>query len=170
MSGQEESSMNSTASAALMLAASTLATQAQAQSPTSELQAQVWATECAFARSMAQRDMAAFATHLSSQAIFFNGKQALRGPAAILAGWRGYFEGPQAPFSWAPDQVEVLTDGSLAYSTGLVRNPKGELLLRYASVWRQEAPGQWRIVLDKGVPLTEAERNAPPPVGSDCAG
>lgn len=163
MSQEDEPPMNSTASAALVLAAGSLAAQAAPQPPMSgpDPQAQVWATECTFARSMAERDLAAFARHLSPQAIFFNGKQALRGPEAIVAGWRGYFDGPQAPFSWAPDQVEVLADSSLAYSTGLVRNPKGEAVARFASVWRQEAPGQWRIVLDKGAPLTEAERAAP---------
>ena len=161
---EEMSAMNSSkATAALMLAAGGLTAQAQP-----DLQAQVWATECAFARSMAERDLAAFARHLSAQAIFFSGRQVLRGPEAILAGWRGYFDGPQAPFSWAPDQVEVLADGSLAYSTGLVRDPKGELLLRFASVWRQEAPGQWRIVLDKGVPLSEADRKAPAPATPAC--
>lgn len=141
---------------------------AQAQAPAPDPRAQVWAAECAFAHSLAQRDPAAFARHLSEQSLFFNGSQVLRGSAAVQEGWKGFFDGPAAPFSWAPDQVEVLADGSLAYSTGLVRNPRGEAVLRFNSVWRQEAPGQWRVVLDKGSPLTKADRAAP--LTEACAG
>lgn len=118
------------------------------------LQAEVLAAEQAFARSMAERDLSAFGQHLSEQAVFFAGAgQVLRGKAAVIGGWAGYFQGPQAPFSWDPDQVEVLPDGSLAHSSGLVRNPAGVPLARFNSVWRQESPGVWRVVLDKGSPL-----------------
>lgn len=63
------------------------------------LRRQVEAAERAFARSMADRDHAAFMTHLSDQAVFFNGAQALRGKAAVATAWKGYFDDPQAPFS-----------------------------------------------------------------------
>ena len=119
-----------------------------------DLQAEVSAAERAFARSMADRDLSAFGQHLSAQAVFFAGAgQVLRGKAAVIAGWAGYFQGPQAPFSWDPDQVEVLPDGSLAHSSGLVRNQAGEPVARFNSVWRQESPGVWRVVFDKGSPL-----------------
>ncbi|MEJ6000514.1 YybH family protein [Paucibacter soli] len=124
----------------------------------SDARAQVWAAECAFARSMAERDLPAFERHLSEQALFFGSNQVHRGKPAVLAAWKGFYEGAQAPFSWAPDAVEVLGDGTLAHSSGPVRNPQGEVVSRFSSVWRQEAPGQWRIVLDKGQPLTAAER------------
>ena len=117
------------------------------------LQAQVLAAERAFAQTMAQRDLAGFASHLSAQAVFFSGDRVLRGKAEVLAGWRAYFDGAQAPFSWAPDQVEVLADGSLAHSSGPVLNPTGTAVARFNSVWRQEAPGVWRVVFDKGSPL-----------------
>jgi ketosteroid isomerase-like protein len=119
-----------------------------------DLQAQVTSAERAFARSMAERDLSAFGRHLSDQAMFFAGAgQVLRGKPAVIAGWAAYFQGPQAPFSWDPDQVEVLPDGTLALSSGLVRNPAGEPVARFNSVWRQEAPGVWRVVFDKGSPL-----------------
>jgi ketosteroid isomerase-like protein len=119
------------------------------------LAAQVERAERAFARSMAERDLPAFAAHLSEQAVFFDAREALHGKAAVLAAWRAYFDGPQAPFSWAPDRVEVLGDGSLALSTGPVRDPAGRPIARFDSVWRQEAPGVWRIVFDKGQPWSE---------------
>jgi len=114
---------------------------------------EVEATERAFARSMAERDHAAFTALLSEQATFFgSGTRVHRGKAEVAAAWRGFFEGPQAPFSWEPDQVEVLADGSLALSTGPVRDPQGQLIARFNSIWRREAPGVWRIVFDKGQP------------------
>jgi ketosteroid isomerase-like protein len=117
-----------------------------------DARAQVWAAEQAFARTMAERDAAAFAEHIADEAIFFAGTTPLRGKAAVLAAWAGYFSGPEAPFSWAPDQVEVLASGDLALSTGPVRNPAGQVFARFTSVWRLGADGRWRVVLDKGGP------------------
>jgi ketosteroid isomerase-like protein len=116
------------------------------------LRQQVTDSERAFARSMAERDHAAFVSLLSEQAHFYAGSQVLRGKAAVAEGWKAYFEGTQAPFSWEPDSVEVLPDGTLALSTGPVRGPDGKRVARFNSVWRQEAPGVWRVVFDKGQP------------------
>lgn len=131
-----------------------------AQSPAraaEDLEAQVWQTECRFAASMAARDPGAFAAHLAEQAVFMSANEALRGSAAVQKGWASYFEGASPPFSWAPDRVIVLEDGQLAWSTGLVRGPDGRAVARFNSVWRREADGRWRIVLDKGSPLSRAE-------------
>jgi ketosteroid isomerase-like protein len=124
------------------------------------LRQQVTETERSFARSMAQRDHAAFTSHLSEQAVFYSSNGVLQGKAAVAAAWKGFFDGAQAPFSWEPDQVDVLADGTLAHSSGPVRDPAGKVVARFNSVWRQEAPGVWRIVFDKGSPLTERERKA----------
>lgn len=115
-------------------------------------QEQVFAAERAFARSMADRRLAAFAEHVSDEAVFFSGATTLRGKAEVLARWSRFFEGATAPFSWSPDRVEVLASGTLALSTGLVRDADGKLIGRFNSIWRQEAPGQWRVVFDKGSP------------------
>lgn len=149
-----------------MLASASAATTEQLQ----QWQRQVTAAECDFAASMARRDLAAFERHLSRQALFFNGAEALNGSAAVVAGWRGFFEGPTAPFSWEPDQVVVNEDGSLAHSTGLVRNPQGDPVVRFNSVWRQETPGQWKVVVDKGSPLGAADRANARPAGKGCEG
>ena len=115
------------------------------------LQRQVTDTERSFARSMAMRDHAAFTALLSEQAVFM-GNSVLRGKAAVAVGWKNFFSGEKAPFSWEPDRVEVLADGTLAHSTGPVRDADGKLIARFNSIWRQEAPGVWRIVFDKGQP------------------
>jgi ketosteroid isomerase-like protein len=111
---------------------------------------QVWAAELAFARSMADRKPEAFAEFVSEEAVFFSGTTVLRGRAQVVKGWATHFHEPQAPFSWEPDQVEVLASGTLALSTGPVRDPSGKIFARFNSIWRLEAPGVWRVVFDKG--------------------
>jgi ketosteroid isomerase-like protein len=136
---------------------------AAAQTPAPDLEAlrkQVEATERSFAKTMADRDLAAFGRHLSEGTVFY-GRNVLRGKAAVIAAWKGFYEGDKAPFSWEPDQVDVLPDGTLAHSTGPVRDPSGKKISRFNSVWRQESPGVWRIVFDKGQPLTESDRQTP---------
>lgn len=112
--------------------------------------AQVEATERAFARTMAERDFAAFRGFVSEEAVFFTGPAPLRGRAQVAQWWSRYYQGKAAPFSWEPDHVEVLASGTLALSTGPVHDPSGKLIGRFNSIWRQEAPRVWRIVFDRG--------------------
>ena len=114
------------------------------------LEQQVLATERAFAKTMAERDHAAFSALVSEEAVFFSGPEPLRGKPAVAAFWKRFYEKSEAPFSWEPETVQVLDSGTLALSTGPVRNAKGELIASFTSIWRQEQPGVWRIVFDKG--------------------
>lgn len=139
---------------ALMAALSTPA--AAGTETTADLAAQVKAAETAFAQTMAARDLDAFAAHVADEALFFGKTDVLRGKAAVVAGWKPLFEGPDAPFSWAPERVEVLDSGTLALSTGPVKNPAGVTVGTFNSIWRREADGRWRVVFDKGCPVCEA--------------
>lgn len=121
-----------------------------AADPSAPLAAEVEAREIAFARTMADRDLNAFLSFISPEAIFFNGNQPLRGRAAVSAAWGRFLEGPEAPFSWRPDVVTVLDSGSLALSSGPVQGPSGEDLGRFNSIWRKDPDGQWREIFDKG--------------------
>lgn len=105
--------------------------------------------EIAFAATMARRDFKAFAEFVAEDAVFISDGKPLRGRAAVLASWKRFFDGPDAPFSWAPDLVEVLPDGRLGYSTGPV-HVKGKLVARFASTWRRDPDGRWRVVFDNG--------------------
>lgn len=107
-------------------------------------------TERAFARTMAERDFEAFRSFLSPEAVFFAGDTPLRGSTAVARAWRPYFEAPEAPFSWAPETVEVLDSGNLALSSGPVFDPAGACIGSFTSIWRREAAGEWKIVFDKG--------------------
>ena len=149
---------------------STRASATTAAAPTAEGQAraalqqattQVIATERAFASTMSQRNFKGFLSFLSPDAIFFSGSSVERGPAQIAEQWAPYFQGPRAPFSWRPDDVQVLSDGRLALSTGPLLQG-GHIVGRFNSVWRLEAPGVWRIIFDKG----EEVCSAPPPTSN----
>ena len=68
----------------------------------------------------------------------------LRGPDQVLTSWQKFFDAPQAPFSWAPELVEVQEGGKLALSTGPVFNPAGKRVGTYTSIWRREARANGR--------------------------
>lgn len=127
-----------------------------------ELKQQVTETERAFAASMKARDFEAFTRYLSDDAVFFGGRgEVLRGKAEVAKAWKGMYIKPEAPFSWEPDQVEVLDSGTLALSSGPVRDPQGKVIARFNSVWRLEAPGKWRIVFDKGTEVCDCKKGEP---------
>jgi ketosteroid isomerase-like protein len=119
------------------------------QLDTERLQQQVDARERSFAQSMADRDFEAFVEHLSEEAVFF-GSGVSRGISEVAAAWKPLFDGDEAPFSWEPEKVQVLDSGNLALSTGPVRNSSGVIFSYYTSIWRQESPGVWKIIFDKG--------------------
>jgi len=121
-----------------------------------ELQRQVEDTERAFAKTMADRDYAAFTSLLSEEAVFFSGRGPLRGKLQVVQAWKRFYEKSGAPFSWAPETVAVLNSGTLALSTGPVHDAQGKLIGTFMSIWRLEAPGHWRIVFDKGCDACEA--------------
>lgn len=125
------------------------------QADLEQLQRQVMETERAFAATMAQRDHAAFVSFLSAEAVFFSGPQPLRGARQVAEYWRKYYQSEAAPFSWAPETVQVLDSGTLALSTGPVYDPGGKLSGTFTSIWRLEAPGKWRIIFDKGCPVCD---------------
>lgn len=115
-----------------------------------DLQKQVADAERGFAKTMAERDHAAFTTFISDEAIFFTGAAPLRGKQAVADAWKRFYDKPEAPFSWEPELVEVFDSGTLALSSGPVRDPKGKHFATYSSIWRQEAPGVWRVIFDQG--------------------
>ena len=117
-----------------------------------DLTRQVQAAESSFAGTMARRDLTAFTTFLSPEAVFFGRGGAQRGQAAVLEAWRPFFEGATAPFSWRPETVEVLDSGTLGLTSGPVFDPEGKRIGTFNSIWRREPGGAWKIVFDKGCP------------------
>ena len=128
-----------------------LAVASAARPSNAELKKQVADTERAFAATMKARDHAAFTSFLSEEAVFFSGPgSVLRGREAVSTAWKKYYDGHQPPFSWEPEEVEVVESGTLAYSGGPVYDASGKKIGRFNSIWRLEAPGRWKIVFDRG--------------------
>jgi ketosteroid isomerase-like protein len=115
------------------------------------------ATERAFAKTMADRDHVLFASFIAEDGVFFGQSQVLRGRAEVAAGWKRYFEGPRAPFSWEPDRAEVLDSGTLGMTSGAVRDPDGTRIGTFTTTWRLEPDGRWRVVFDIGCPPCECK-------------
>jgi ketosteroid isomerase-like protein len=123
---------------------------AEAPDP-AKLQDELRAAETAFAKTMADRDLAAFTAFLADEAVFF-GRAELRGKQAVTDAWARFYEGPDAPFSWRPETAAVLDSGTLGFTSGPVFDPAGKQIGTFNSVWRREADGNWKIVFDKGCP------------------
>jgi ketosteroid isomerase-like protein len=135
--------------AALFLLCATCA--ASAAEDLAALAAQVRATEIAFAKTLADRDVQAFRRMIAPDVIWL-ADQPLRGPDQVLTRWQKFFDAPQPPFSWSPDIVEVQEGGKLALSTGPVLSPAGKRVATFTSIWRREPTGEWRIIFDSGSP------------------
>jgi ketosteroid isomerase-like protein len=116
---------------------------------------QVWIAEVAFAKSMADRDPAAFASLIGDEAVFFGSQSVMRGKPAVVAGWKRYFEGASAPFSWKPTEVEVLASGTLGMTSGPVFDPQGRRIGTFNSIWQRQSDGSWKVIFDKGCPPCE---------------
>jgi len=141
-----------------VVAVGVLAPATVARETNEQLAQQVRETETAFAKTMADRDHPAFVSFIADDAVFFGSKSVFRGKAAVAAGWKPLFEAPAAPFSWAPDRVEVLESGKLALSTGPILTAEGKEAGTFTSIWRREGKGRWKIVFDKGCPPCESPR------------
>jgi ketosteroid isomerase-like protein len=130
---------------------------------TAELAASLKATEEAFARTMADRDHAAFSSFLAEETVFFAGPREIRGKTAVAQAWAPFFDGPDAPFSWQPDTAAVLDSGILGLTSGPVFAPDGTRVGTFNSVWRRGPDGSWKIVFDRGCPDCECPPSGDPP-------
>jgi len=145
--------------AGLMLLCMT--TSAGAADELARLADEVRATEIAFAKTLADRDVRTFRQMIAPDVIWL-ADIPLRGPDAVLTRWQKYFDGPTAPFSWGPELVEVQQGGKLALSTGPVLDPAGKRVGTYTSIWRREASGEWKIIFDRGCPVCDCAAQKPP--------
>ena len=125
---------------------------ARAQSGPASAVDQVRAAETAFAKSMADRNASAFASLLADEAVFFGSKTVQHGKPEVVAAWKRFFDGPAAPFSWAPAEVEVLASGTLGMTSGPVYDPNGQRIGTFNSIWQKQKDGSWKIIFDKGCP------------------
>ena len=113
---------------------------------------EVRAVERAFAQTMADRNHIGFVSFLDDDAVFMSDDRSLRGRPAVADGWKRFYEGRDAPFSWEPERVEVLAGGTVAFSSGPVFDPQATRIGTFNSVWRRDGNGRWKVIFDKGCP------------------
>lgn len=118
----------------------------------SQIAEQIYATERAFEKAAAEKGMnAAFIEYMAADGVMFL-------PNAVNA--RQHFSAAPrstAHLTWNPEIIGVSSNGVLAYSIGnSIYRPKGKddtvaINGHYISVWRRDADGKYRAVLDTGV-------------------
>jgi len=110
------------------------------------------AEEYAFAQTSLQKGIrTAFLTYLSDDAIIFN--------PDITNGKNWYSNYPASGnvLNWKPLFSDISISGDLGYTTGpwefsKIENPDSPVAFgHYVSVWKKEADGKWKVILDTGI-------------------
>jgi len=96
----------------------------------------------------------AFAAYLADDAVFLpNGENPISGKQAIVK----YFSDGVYTLEWKPLKAEIAKSGELGYTYGTselrAKDKDGKTQVRYfkyASVWKKQKNGEWKLVLDIG--------------------
>ncbi|HSG89674.1 MAG TPA: nuclear transport factor 2 family protein, partial [Pseudomonadales bacterium] len=110
----------------------------------------VLAADTAFAALSTERGaQQAFQAYLANDGVVFR-------PTAVAGGeWFATHEQASGRLEWSPAAAAVDCAGGLAVTTGpwRYRNPAGgdPVAGHYLSLWRQDANGEWFVVLDHGI-------------------
>ena len=112
------------------------------------------------AKAVSDRNLEKFNTLIADDAVFF-GRDVSRGREAVAKAWLPLFTDASMFLKWQPNEVHVSASGDLGYSIGtyerMSKDPSGRPTSAtgtYVSIWRKQADGKWRAVLDIGTPGT----------------
>ena len=112
--------------------------------------------EMGFSKSIESKDIEAFKTFLDADARFISTRPR-RGIEEIAQGWSRFTAEDGPSIRWRPRFVEVLEDGTLAFSVGVYEaigeDEEGNEIKSYGSfhsTWRLHEDGVWRVVFDAG--------------------
>jgi uncharacterized protein (TIGR02246 family) len=145
--------------ALLSLAASLSAQQPPAPKSSSGEAAKIRALEKAMMLAGEQKGAAGYLSFYAEGAVELpDGANALQGKAAI-AKTMGFLDDKNNRLTWAPQYVDVAASGDLAYTYGTYEfhsvGKDGKPAVeygKYATVWKKQKDGQWKVVLDTGNP------------------
>lgn len=126
--------------------------------PLSAAECDVYRREMSFAKSVEDRDLAAFAEHVHPGAVFLGGPEPLRGRDAVVAAWKSIVSHEAGHLRWHADEVVVGSDPRIAFSRGpatfeVLEPAKGKPRYHisvFTSVWMKDADGAWRVMYDGG--------------------
>jgi ketosteroid isomerase-like protein len=112
-----------------------------------------------FCAALAARDVEKFKGFVAGNGKFFGGRVNV-GPEEVAKAWAPFFD-PKSGHQliWAPKEVIVAASADLGYSLGEYesRSPAedGSTTSKhgyYVTIWRKEADGRWRVIIDLGTP------------------
>lgn len=110
--------------------------------------------EAEFAADVAQHGHDAFVSHFAEEGVEvvdgggFNNREAMRKQPAWPEG---------TSLTWTPIKAEMASSGDLGYTYGnyvyTAKNKEGKTVTsygKYASIWKKQKDGQWKVVVDVG--------------------
>lgn len=113
--------------------------------------------DLAMAAAVAAADVEAFAGHVGRDGIFFGGRGAAAGRAAVALSWAPFFAPGGPRLTWAPDRALASSSGDLVFTFGggTFTPPGGPPVpVRYLTAWWRDADGLLRVAFDgSDVPL-----------------
>lgn len=140
---------------ALALVAALSACQPPADQSTSAADA-VRAADIAWEKAVSSKDLAGAVAFVEpTGSILPPNAPIATGPEGVQALFEGFYALPALNIHWQPTKVEAARSGDLAYSSGTYEmsfnDPSGKPVAdrgKYATVWRKQADGSWKVVLD----------------------
>ena len=114
------------------------------------------AADAAWEKAFSSRDTTgAVAAIEATGSVMSSNAPIATGPEAIRALFNGFYALPNMTIHWQAVTVEAAKSGELGYSRGTYElnfnDPKGKPVSdkgKYATVWRKQADGSWKVVLD----------------------
>ena len=146
--------------ATVALAGATAVTAHEATADVEAAKRAIRIADLELAKSVADRNLERFVALVGEDAVFF-GSGIARGRDAVAKAWLPFFTDGSLFLKWHPTQVEVASSGDLGYSIGeyerIGKNAAGNpetATGNYVSIWRRQADGKWKVVLDIGTPAS----------------
>src|SRR6516165_4667286 len=125
---------------------------------------EVRATEIAFAKAFADRDVKKFFSYLADDAQFLGRSNTMRGKQQVVAVWSEFFKAAVAPFRWEPERVVTNAAGDLGFSSGPVFDEAGVQTGTFTSTWLRQPNGSWKILFDGGSVCPTTKQSTEQPV------
>ena len=116
-----------------------------------------------FASDVATRGVDAWVEAFAEDGAMLQPGAEVRGHGAIREAMAAAFADPGFSLAWDPTHAEISSSGDLGYTIGryvsTTPGPDGPVTSEgaYTTVWRRDPAGDWKVVLDLGVP------DPPPP-------
>ena len=121
----------------------------------------VLAAEASFAEQVAKNGMkTAFLTNAAPTAVLVENGKLVEAQAA----WNSRPAKPNTRLTWYPMLVDVAQTGDLGYTTGpwtMLQNDRAQASGEYVTLWRKQADGQWKYVVDMGIERIGVAPTAP---------